>query len=279
MTEEVSSPYWSLKGLHCRKICKRDSYLKSFIDYHSNLEIGESKLKPSYNIIKKAKNFDDLSIEEIGILGEKACFRFIAEVWKNNRDRQKRELVHHNQISESYKPYDISLCYQSNELIVETSFIDVKTTRYFENTPFHLSLKEAEFVKENYSNYFIVRVFPLFESHSYFGIQISSTLGMNVYKFDPETKQQFMEVVDEMKLVTLGYGFKIKSEWLIQIGLKDSWELSQYFNEYKIKTGLYEQEPAIWNYFRNAGVYNDNDKKLKDIKINVEFNEMFFLVK
>ena len=92
---------------------------------------------------------------ELGGLGEKLVIKYeIGNLKKTNHDLDKFPVIHVSE-KDPESPYDIE-SYDENGKV---KYIEVKTTRSKDSTPFYISAGELKFGREHSDNYYIYRVY------------------------------------------------------------------------------------------------------------------------
>jgi len=183
---------------------------------------------------------------------------------KSKYSSRPYKVTHLNSVRESFKPFDIQI---GNDV-----FLDVKTTRQYENSFFYISLSEAAFIAENFDNYLFGRVFPLRPNEKYYGIQIAGSWGVNFCRLTPSHWEEFKTAVNEIKNISQGEGFLIKTEWLMNISVTKIDDFSRLIIEnrdfskrhllshYLIDAGLTDQN--LYKYFSTNNFQNYRVSKL-----------------
>lgn len=144
-------------------------------------------------VVSNTKNLENY---EFGKLGERSLYNYLIKLIPDSKSilslfgynkseylETSYEMVWNNKDRESGLPYDIEFQFRVSYESYFTSnlFIEVKTTRFNEETVFYFSLPEVEFMMNNYTNYIIGRVSFLDTPGSYNGIRIHDEFYVNFY--------------------------------------------------------------------------------------------------
>lgn len=217
---------YQLFDLFPKCISINNNTIQDIVNSHLKTGVIKSLPQSDFHITRKNKPLDELTNKEIGNLGERASFRFLETFFsitffKRGNFKEGFKVEYLNKYSEQFKPYDIK---------VGDRYFDVKTTRHKEESHFHISMQEAEFITQNFDKYYFIRVFPLRPSETYIGIQIAHDLGANFYTFKHVHKLEFYNAYEEAKSLAQLDGFLVKAEWLYNVLYKDSSALVRCFD-------------------------------------------------
>jgi hypothetical protein len=189
-----------------------------------NYDFGYLGERSVYNFLNHF--FNSTILPEYSRLGKNHYWKDYSEE-SDYRDK-KPMLLWHNEEEESKSGCDISIGTQIREFNdkegkrkkrifdkQELAFIEVKTTRSEENTPFFMSIGEMRrmlgyvIMKQDNSKfqfssdyhdtvpYIIARVFFLEKGKTYRGIRIHKEFGMNYYFLPEKRREEFTEIITE----------------------------------------------------------------------------------